>query len=169
MYLPQNWELGSALSKLRNFRRGFELPKPPLSVHHCDTVWLYGYMAQFTNCSHFTCLVTFLSSCCPTWKVAPYCPSQWFYTSTPKHSSSHPPCALLLTTLSSLYLSDMLRPHTLTSPYMQTILSFYLSLGTLILSAAQSVMLQKPYSNILLLQTCISFVYAWKTNKCINY
>jgi hypothetical protein len=34
MYFPRNWEFGSAVSKRRNFERGwFEPPKPP-SVHH---------------------------------------------------------------------------------------------------------------------------------------
>jgi hypothetical protein len=36
MYIPQNREFGTALSKLRNFGRGFEppLPLPPSPVCH---------------------------------------------------------------------------------------------------------------------------------------
>jgi hypothetical protein len=41
MYFPRNREFGSALSKNLEFRRGFEPPKPPLSVHHC-VVPMYG-------------------------------------------------------------------------------------------------------------------------------
>jgi hypothetical protein len=36
MYIPRNWEFGSALLKIRNLGEGgFEPPKPPPSVRHC--------------------------------------------------------------------------------------------------------------------------------------
>ena len=38
MYFPQNWEFGSALSKLRNFGGGLNTPIPPPSVRRCFTV-----------------------------------------------------------------------------------------------------------------------------------
>jgi hypothetical protein len=44
MYFPQNWEFGSALSKLWNFEGGggYEPPQTPLSVRHW--VWIEKYL-----------------------------------------------------------------------------------------------------------------------------
>ena len=43
MYFPRNWESGSALSKLRNFRGGFEHPTP--SVRHWQAqLWVWHFV-----------------------------------------------------------------------------------------------------------------------------
>jgi hypothetical protein len=38
MYFPRNWEFGSALSKLLNFRVGWLKPQTPPLVCHCSVV-----------------------------------------------------------------------------------------------------------------------------------
>jgi hypothetical protein len=49
VYILRNWEFGSALSKLRNFREGVEHPNPsalgtPLSVDSC---FLLNYLNSY--------------------------------------------------------------------------------------------------------------------------
>jgi hypothetical protein len=47
MYIPRNWEFGSALAKLQNFRGGWVDTPKPISVRHCLPVqedklcWVY--------------------------------------------------------------------------------------------------------------------------------
>ena len=55
MYFPRNWEFGSALSKLRNFRGGgFERPKPPLGSMPLAQIHPKYLGLQDTVPNHFT-------------------------------------------------------------------------------------------------------------------
>jgi hypothetical protein len=49
MYFPRNWEFDSALSKLRNFREGFEHPKSLPSLRHWvdgQECYIAGYLGK---------------------------------------------------------------------------------------------------------------------------